>query len=157
MTSKNIKQTHKEYFKRNKRIQIKKKYDQKENEKLNEIQNINEEIEKLKSKKEEKEKEYNEIKTKKLQEFSMIYNDKELLEEIIEYAENTTYSYTNLLDIKDICKRGINEDEIDWSSIEKIAFAEEKINREIQHTNFFNDVLNNLGNSIKFPGEEEDD
>lgn len=87
----------------------------------------------------------------------MIYNDKELLEEIIEYAENTTYSYTNLLDIKDICKRGINEDEIDWSSIEKIAFAEEKINREIQHTNFFNDVLNNLGNSIKFPGEEEDD
>ena len=157
MTSKKIKQSHKEYCERKKRLEIKESYDQLENKKLNEIQDINKEIEKLLLKKEEREKECNEIELEKLKKMSMIYNDKDLLEEIIEYAKITTYSRTNLLDIEEIYKCGINEDNINWESIEKIAFAEEKINIEIQHTNLFIDVLSNIGDTIKFPGEEEDD
>lgn len=156
MISEDILQTHKEFKDRKKRLETKRSYDDRENQKLNEIQDIENKIEKLKAKKEEKSKEYNEIQIEKLENLSMIYNDNKLLKEIVNYAEHTTYSHTNLEDIKDLCKHGINEDEINLEILDKIFFAEERINKEIHHTNCFSDFLNNFGECIEFPGEEEE-
>ena len=149
-------QTHKEYIDREKRLKIKASFDKRENEKLNEIKDIDEKIEELKKQKKQKEKEYNEISTEKMQSLSMTYNNPVLISKIVEYAKDTVYSNRNLIEIEDLCVSGINSDCISMELIEKITEAETIINQEIRHTNGFNDFLNNFGSIIKLPGEGED-
>lgn len=156
MASNEISQTHKEFKTRKKRIKIKHSYDEKENAKLNEIEDIDEQISILQKQREEKVKEYNDISTQKLKNLSILYNDSDLIKNIVSYAKCTTYSKSTLEDIEKNCSLGINEDNIDLDIIEKISLAEERINVEIKHTNVLGDILNDFGNSVKFPGEEDD-
>ncbi len=155
MAAKDIFQTHKEFKERNKRLKIKQSYEELENIKLNEIADIDEEIEKLKSLIAKKKEEYNEISLEKLKELSKEYNDKDLINRIIELAKYTTYSHSNIEDIKNLCATGINTDNTDWDLIEKITLAEESINDEIRHTNYVSDILNDFGNNINLPNGKD--
>ena len=76
--------------------------------------------------------------------------------EIVNYASQTTFSRSILEDIKNTCGYGINEDNVDLSLIEKISLAEEKINKEVRHTNFIGDILAEVGHNTKFPSEGDD-
>lgn len=154
MATKDVVQTHKDFKKRIKRLKIKNYYDEKENIKLNEIGDIDNEIEKLQAEKEKKVKEYNEISSEKLEKLSIIYNDPALLSEIVKLAKHTTFSHSSLKDIEEISHTGINSDDIDMDLIEKITLAEESVNREIPHTNCISDVLNDFGGKITLPNEK---
>lgn len=156
MSTNDITQTSKEFSERNKRLKLKQSYVEKENQKLNEIENIDKEIERLKLKKAEKEREYNDISSDKLQKLSILYNDTDLLLEIVEFAKHTTFSNSMLNDINQLCGIGINSDTIDIDLIEKITLAEESINSEIKHTNKISDIFSDFGASVKFPGERSE-
>lgn len=151
MAAKDITQTHKEFKERDKRLKIKQSFDEQENSKLNEIKDIEDEIKKLESIKKEKSKEYNDISSQKLKKLSKVYNDKELLERITELAEHTTFSNSNIEDIKKMVESGINSDNVNLEIIEKITLAEESINDEIRHTNYIGDILDRFGGTIKLP------
>lgn len=155
MSTNEMFQNYNEYNKRKKRIDIFQSYKDQTDHNLNEIKDIDEEIKLLELKKKKKLKEFNDYDEEKLKEFSAMYNNKELLSQIVEFAKLTTYSRSVLEDIKPLCETGINSDDINWDLLKKIIYAEETINKELKHTNRFNDILNNLGNSIKLPGEED--
>jgi len=151
MAANDITQTHKEFKERNKRLKIKQSYIDQENIKLNEIQDIDNEIKRLESIKKQKRKEYNDISSKKLKELSKIYNNKTLLKRIKELALETTYSHSNIEDIEKFGDLGINSDDVNWDIIEKITLAEESINDEIKHTNCIGDILDEFGSVVKLP------
>lgn len=156
MATKDIKQSHKEYSNRVKRIELKKHYDKMHNTKLNEIKDLDDEIERLTKIKDQRLKEANEISEAAFQALSKTYNNPDLISNIIEYASYTTFSRSNLEDIKK-CQNGINIDDIKLDLLEKISSAERQINEEIAHTNLFSDFLEKIGDGIKFPGEEDDE
>lgn len=164
MSSKDIRQTHKEFVERNKRLGKKQTSDSRKEEKLNEIKDIEDiiterknEIKKLRHDQEVKKREYNEIHKSSLQQFSCIYNNPDLIMRIIELAKQTTYSDTSIKDIENSCSNGINEDNIDWDTIEKITLAEKRIIQEIPHTNIVSDFFDRFGNSVGLPSEEDND
>ena len=86
----------------------------------------------------------------------IIYNKTGLVDEIVTMAEETTFSHTIIDDIKKKCEKGVNVDDVDLDTVEKIVCAEEAILRQVSHTNIIADLLNGLGESIEFPGEEDE-
>lgn len=156
MSTNDNRQTYIQYITRKKRLKISQNYDEKIEKVINEIQDIDEEIKRLSALKTTKEKEQNQIKNEKLQAMLILYNKTGLVDEIVTMAEETTFSHTIIDDIKKKCEKGVNVDDVDLDTVEKIVCAEEAILRQVSHTNIIADLLNGLGESIEFPGEEDE-
>lgn len=156
-------QSHKEFVDRQKRLAIAETFDKKSDEQKNIIKDIDDEIddlkkkiEKLKIQKKEEEEKCSNIKAQKLETMISIYNNPSILKSIMNYGHRTTYSKSNLAELEVFSERGfLNDDDFSIESMEKLIAVEKRINEDIPHTNVFFDIMNNLGNKIKFPGEEE--
>ena len=159
MATNDIKQTHKQYNERKQRIKTSQEYNDRIEKNVNEIYDIDKEIKRLTSLKEKKLITHQKLKDEKYHKMLSLYNHSELITEIIEFTKNTTYSRTIINDVEKASKNGINVDTINSDTLEQIISMDNKILKEIPHTNIIGDLLNNFGETIKLPGEnnEEDD
>ena len=155
MASKDVYQTHNEYKERENRIKLKKSFDEQKDEKANEMKDILDQITKLKVLYTQKEQEYNEITSEEIKELSIVYNDKEVLANIVKLAPNTTCSPSIIADIEKVRHEGINDSNTSLALIEEIALTDEKIYNQIRHTGFVSDLLDRIGGRVEFPDEEE--
>ena len=154
MGKKDVRQTFREYTERKGRIKIRDDFEEQRGTKLNEIQDIDREIDRLQKEREKKYREYNEISEKKLEKLAEEYNDSELMRRIISLGRQTTFSRSMVDTIERKCNSGINLDDIDLDLIEEISSLEKAIHEQIGHTNPVGDILENMGKHIKFPGED---
>lgn len=158
MASKENCQTHKQFSARKKRLTLKREFDNKKQLKMNEITDIDEQIDKLKSLKEQKQNELNEIDEEAYQKFANIYNDKELLSEMFNLGTSTTYSLNIINDLEITCKNGINDDIKNVSNIiDQLYDIDNRINEEVKHTNCAGDLLDRFGSMISLPTKGDDD
>lgn len=157
MGTNDVRQSHKQYVSRKKRIEKNNECESKIADITNEIESIDTKIKELQELKNKKMEARKSAKNKKLQEMLKIYNCDSLIAEIIEFGERTTYSSSTLLEIKKRCANGINEDNIDMAIIEKIKMLESTILKEIPHTNALGDLLNSCGEKISLPGEVDNE
>lgn len=148
MATKNTYQTANQYHKRKKRISKKNDYDTKKNILANDIVDLKNQIENLNQKLNEKIEERNRVEERELSDLMNVYNDKELLDEIINLAKETTFSASNIEDMKNKCNKGINEDNITLEDIEKLSQMDQRINQEIKHTNSISDFISTFGEKI---------
>lgn len=157
MSTNDIKQNHKQYDARKKRIKKNDEHDGKIKKITNKIKDIDTKIAELQKLKNKKLEEKKVAENKKMEEMLKLYNCDSLIAEMIEFGKNTTYSSSMLLEIKERCVNGINEDDIDISIMDKIKILELKILKEIPHTNAFGDLLNSCGEKISLPGEVDNE
>lgn len=159
MDTKETRQTHNQYKKRQKRLDISHSYDIKIENNANEIHDLNEQLCRIQAEINAKNEIHQQLQDEKYRELLRQYNSKDLIEEIVEFSEKTTCSRKFIKDIKDTCSTGVNETTVDLNTIEKLVSMDENISKEIPHTNIIGDLLSSFGGSVKFPSEknEEDD
>lgn len=157
MDTNDTRQTYKQFRERKQRIDISQAFDNKIEKNSNEIQDIDEEIERLNTLRNEKLKIKQQLHTEKHQEMLKQYNQDELIKEIIKLGEKTTCSRDFLSDIKNACSTGVNITTVNLNTIEKLVSIDEDIYNQIPHTNIIGDMLNNFGKKIDFPGEKEEE
>lgn len=155
MDSNDTKQTHKQYVAREKRIKVCREYDDKIETVSNEIQNIDNQMEKLRIEREKKVKSQQQIKEQKYQKMLPMYNQPGVMDEIIQFGKRTTCSRVILEDVRKSCENGVNVDSVDLDMIDNLNLVDNEILKNIPHTNIIGDLLDKVGGSIKFLGEED--
>ena len=148
-------QTHKQYRERQGRINIEKKYEKKRIENENEIHDLELQAEQIRSKIEQKRAEGNELKKEEYESLMKVYNNEELLQEIFDIGGKTTFSSKIIRELSQKTEKGFNEDNITIDDLEKIYQLENKIQKEIGHTNIFQDVIGGFGEMIDLGDKEE--
>ena len=147
MDTKDTRQTYKQYKERQKRIAIKKSYDDKLEQSSNKIEDLYVQLEQIKAALN------NQIETRQM---LRQYNKDNTIEETIELAEKTTCSRDSIREIQNACSTGINVSTVDLDTIDKLIDIEQDICNEIPHTNFISDLLIRRGGHTKFPSEKND-
>lgn len=147
-------QTHKQFSQRRQRVEAAEKYNVKINYVRNEIQDINKEIERLNEQKKQKQDELNQITDEKFHDLMPLYNNDQLMKEILSFGRETTFSHSLVDELANKFSHSINEDNATQSDIDTIVAIEVTINKEIPHTNRFMDILDVFGSKIEIANKE---
>ena len=156
MDTKDTRQTYKQYKERQKRIAIKKSYDDKLEQSSNKIEDLYVQLEQIKAALNNQIETRQQIRNEMHREMLRQYNKDNTIEETIELAEKTTCSRDSIREIQNACSTGINVSTVDLDTIDKLIDIEQDICNEIPHTNFISDLLIRRGGHTKFPSEKND-
>ena len=156
MDTKDTRQTYKQYKERQKRIAIKKSYDDKLEQSSNKIEDLYVQLEQIKAALNNQIETRQQIRNEMHREMLRQYNKDNTIEETIELAEKTTCSRDSIGEIQNACSTGINVSTVDLDTIDKLIDIEQDICNEIPHTNFISDLLIRRGGHTKFPSEKND-
>lgn len=124
---------------------------------MNQIKNIDDQIEALYKKKSELQEERDNKEKNINIEMCKIYNDPELISEMIELGTQTTFSRTVLEDIQTNFSQGVFEDQIETNNIESLYELDLRINNELPVEHFGIGGIVKFGNSLQINSEMEDD
>ena len=120
MDTKDTRQTYKQYKERQKRIAIKKSYDDKLEQSSNKIEDLYVQLEQIKAALNNQIETRQQIRNEMHREMLRQYNKDNTIEETIELAEKTTCSRDSIREIQNACSTGINVSTVDLDTIDKL-------------------------------------
>lgn len=97
------------------------------------------------------------IEEKKQHSLCIIYNDSSLIQEMIEFGEQTTFSRATLKEIKEQFSKGTNVDDIQDGNIDSLHELDKTIMEQVPTEQFIHSLLSNAGDRIQLNEEDEDD